>query len=168
MAANSTIKAIIDLYNTLDPSSFPNGVRPPLFFDEVPSAADGATPVQLPYIVFHDNGQMPSWTFKSRPSPTSGQNGILNGDVTLEIYALDLGDCDDILTGLLWNGQVPNNRAGLGFGTLVLNSPQKSMSVVPGRVSREFAGFYVENSRAHKITQTLKTQVAISGDGLFS
>lgn len=166
MAATSYITAVQGIYAGLSAANFPGGVRTPgPFLDEAPLTGTGGagTFIAPPYVLIFDGGGENRWTFNP-----PGQNAIVTGSFRLEAYALDLGDCDRIIAAILWNGQNPNNRAGLAFASLVLTAPEKGIagSVIPTRNQRNYAGIQYQNQRVHVAKQWFNLQTAISGDGL--
>lgn len=168
---SSYITAVQGTYAGLSAANFPGGELPPgPYLDEAPTmggpnARDRISP---PYVLLIDGGGDPKWTFGTANGQSPGQNAITHGSFTLEAYAFELGDADQIMAAILWNGQVPNNRAGLAFTTFQLISPEKGIAgyPIPERAIRKQAGFQYNNQLVHLVRQNFILKTAISGDGL--
>jgi hypothetical protein len=166
---SSYITAAQAKYAGLTPASFPGGAIPPgLFLDEAPVMANSTDRIDPPYVLIFDEGDDPQWTFTGDAGKgTPGQNALVVGSFRIEAYSVDLGVADGIIDAVLWNGQVPNNRAGLAFTTFSLVSPQKGMagSPMPKKSQRNYAGFMRNNKRVYVSKQWFKLMSQISGDG---
>lgn len=165
MPYSSHITNVQGIYAGLSAAAFPGGSRPPgPFLDEAPVTGSGGagTRTEPPYVLIFDGSAKYNWLFHP-----PGQNGIINGAFRLEAYALDLGHCDQIIAAILFNGQVPNNRAGLAFANLDLITPYKGMDacVIPTQVVRNYTGVQYNNERVHVTKQWFDIKFAISGDG---
>lgn len=165
MPSDSVIAAVIAKYKALTAANFPNITLPPIWLDEAPQEDLIGNQLRPPYTIIKDDGGKPKWTFGTLPGDP-GQNAIIAGEFALEVYYVSLADCDTAMNAILWNGALPNLRLGLAFCTLSLNSPLKSMSVVPTSDQRKYAGFldYLGN-RVHFARQEFRTQVALAGQG---
>lgn len=174
MPYSSYITAVQAVYNALTPASFPSGFtlsQQPLWLDEPPTVGPtgGTERLPPPYVVIRDLSSTAEWTFGGRGSPGkfAGQNAIERGEFVLEAYATDLGVADAIIWAILWNGQIPDARAGLAFATLSLTAPQGGMAgfPMPTRDQRSYSGFKYNNDRVHVSKQWFKVMTRISGDG---
>lgn len=139
--AFSVAHAIIQKYESLSASIFPDGVRPPIYFGEAPIASGGAM-VRPPYVIIRDEG--------TRPEDNVSDAGAVEvGRVHLEVYALELGTVDAIVKAIRFGGQPPGNRAGLDWGTLSLDSPYTHMHLRRIIERRDYAGWDYESRRVH-------------------
>lgn len=170
---SSYITAVQGIYAGLNPVIFPGGVLPYIALDEIETTGADAGRQSPPYVLMFDDGSTYRWTLSSRPTAptppdTPGNNATIKGGFRLEAYAFDLGDADTIIAAILWNGQAPNKRAGVGFATLSLILPQKGVAacVVPTRTHRGYEGLQYNNQRVHVSKQWFDITTAISGDGL--
>lgn len=166
---SSYITAIQAIYDGLTAANFPGGVLTPgPFLDEAPQTSSSGGRQSPPYVVMEDTGSTEEWTFGKGDTPDVGQNAIVKSSFSFEAFAFSLGDCDNIIKAILWNGSNPNARAGVAFATLSLVSPQKGVAaaVWPKRVKRGYAGFQYNNQRVHSTKQWFDVLTAISGDGL--
>lgn len=167
---SSHITAVQGVYDGLTGSNFPGGARwKGPFLDEAPATAADQQ-LRPPYVVMRDLGADANWTFTGDAGKgTPGQNALVVGEFVIETYALSLGDCDAAMAAILWNGQVPNNRAGLAMASFTLAAPLKGIAgaVVPTKCQRSYAGKPGQTgARVHVTKQWFKVKTAISGDGL--
>jgi len=168
----SAIKAVENLYATLNPTAFPavcGGVLPPIYLDEAPVTTQGSlTSVQqrVPYVILKDMGE--------EPVPGS-YGGMLawdrvnakyaaDGGFLIECYAQLLGDADAINFAILFNGQDPSMKAGLALAKLLLDSPYYAVpdDLVPMRCVRSYAGFNYNNQRCHVTRQFYTRRVYLN------
>jgi hypothetical protein len=166
---SSYITAVQGVYDGLTGSNFPGGSRwSGPYLDEAPATASAAQ-LRPPYVVLRDLGADAKWTFTGDAGKaTPGQNALVIGQFVVEAYALSLGDCDTAMAAILWNGQVPNNRAGLAFASFTLATPLKGIAgaVVPTKAQRSYAGQADRTGvRVHITKQWFTVKTAISGDG---
>lgn len=165
MAAGSIIAGCIDVYNNLTAANFPGATRPPIWLDEAPQETSAGAQQRLPYVIIEDRGGVPKWTFTSSVATTYGQNAIVTDDFTITAYATSLADCNTIMDAILWNGSLPNSRAGLAFAVLSLNSPLKGLTVIPEQQQANYAGFNYQGQRAYKLRQDFRAEASLSGTG---
>ena len=170
MPSTGYITAVQAAYDALTGSNFPGGSRwPGPYLDEAPTTDGAGSQVRPPYVVLRDLGATPEWTFTANAgSGTPGQHALVVAEFVIEAHALTLGDCDTAMAAILWNGAVPNNRAGVAFATFTLTTPLKGVSgPVPGKSQRGYAGKTDRTgARVHYAKQWFKVKTAISGDGL--
>jgi hypothetical protein len=166
---SSYITAVQGVYDGLTAALFPGAARPAgPFLGEAPQTTAAGARQGLPYVVLVDEGSAPKWTFTGNAGlATPGQNAVVVGTFRIEAYALSLGDCDSIVKVVLWNGSVPNSRAGLAFASFTLDTPQKGVAgaVVPTRTQRDYAGRDLNGAPVHVTKQWFTVTTAISGDG---
>jgi hypothetical protein len=166
---SSYITAAQAVYDGLTAANFPGATRPPgPYMDAAPVTDGTGLQVRPPYVVMRDLGSAAKWTFSGNAGKaTPGQNAIVDGEFVVEAYAVSLGDCDRIIAAILWNGAVPNNRAGLAFATFTLDTPLKGIAgyPVPTRNQRGFAGVDKTGAWVHVTKQWFAVKTAISGDG---
>lgn len=165
MASGSIISAVEAFIPTLTAANFPNSIIPPIWLDEAPQEGPTGSQLRAPYLIIKDDGGKPKWTFGTNGG-TPGQNAISEGRFTLEAYYLSLADCDQAMNAILWNGATPNDRLGLAFATLALESPYKCLAIKPELDQRRYSGFQdLNGKRVHMARQDFSTQVAIGGSG---
>jgi len=165
---SSWLTAVQAKYASLTAANFPGGAVPPgPFLDKAPTMKNATTRISPPYVLIFDLGGDQKWTFTSDQANVPGQNGIENGGFRIECYAFGQGDADRILAAILWNGQIPDRRAGIGFMNLDLVSPQKGIDacVIPTKNQRGDAGFQYNNELVYVARQWFTTKIAISGAG---
>lgn len=171
---SSYITAVQGVYNGLSQLAFPSGFtlsQQPLWLDEPPTVGPtgGTQRLPPPYVVIRDLSSTARWTFvgPATPAAATGQNAIETGEFVLEAYDTNLGVADAIMWAIMWNGQVPNARAGLAFATLSILPPQGGIEgyPMPTRDQRNYSGFQYNNARVHVSKQWFKVMTKISGDG---
>lgn len=169
MPYGSVIANVIAKYGTLTASNFPDSSRPDIWLDEAPQEDGSGAQEKVPYAIIEDHGGDPKWTF---PGGTqNGQNAIVTGGFTISVWYPStelrdgLGDADQAIAAILWNGAVPAANSGIAFMTLDLASPLKGMSVVPSKDQRKYAGFSFQGKPVYTVRQEFKTQVALGAAG---
>ncbi len=141
MAADSPVKACIDLYESLSAAAFPLSTRPTIWFDEAPTYDGGQ--VRPSYVVIKDGG------VNTESTCDMEANVIDTGDVTLEIYADTLANADAIAKAIRWNGSAPSARLGFDFGVLTYNSPFIHLQLHRKTEQRFVAGIGHNGQRTH-------------------
>lgn len=158
MPADSYIKAVENLIAGLTAGNFPGSAVPAVYFDEAPQANPAGTAQQrAPYIVLEDDGSTYRWDFED--------NAIAEGGFTLKCYARTLADADAMLKAVMFNGQNPNQRAGLAMATLSFNAPLYPMAVRPTKGRRGYAGPDYQGHRVHVAEQAFECVVELRGTG---
>ena len=164
MASGTVIAAVIAKYGTLSAANFPDASRPSIWLDEAPQQDGAGAQLKTPYTIIRDESNDPEWTFGTNGTP--GQNALLDEGFRLEVYYTSLANCNAAMAAILWNGAIPNARAGLAFATLTLDSPLKGLSVVPTKSRSEYAGFLdYQGKRVYKVWQQFKAPTALAGEG---
>lgn len=166
MASLSAIAAIQTFYGTLTASNFPSGVRPGLYFAEAGQTKfitnDNLVP---PYAVLTDHGEAPTPPPGTVETWSVGQSKtIYVGGFSIEFFYTDLGDADSAWWATMWNGSSPLLKLGMAFCQLDMQAPLYSYKyqVIPGRVSRGYAGFEYQNKRVHVTTQEFERRIHLS------
>lgn len=153
MAAESPIKACIDLYETLSAVNFPSSVRPPIYFDQPPTYDGGQ--LRPTYVVLKDNG------VNTESNADFESNVVDTGSITLEVYADTLAGVDLVVKCIRFNGLPPSSRGGFDFGTLAMSDPFYHMSLHRKTETRSVAGIGVNSQRTHmaRLEYTIMTGV---------
>jgi len=164
----SVIAAVMAKYAGLNASLFADGVIPPIYLDEAPQEGGAAAQLRPPYTILVDESGDPEWTFVNGPQ-TTGQDGILDEGFSIEVYysgaSNALANCDAAIAAILWNGSVPNSRAGLAFCTLDLSSPLRSMSVIPKKSRSKWQGLDYRELPTYSVKQWFKAPTQLVGAG---
>lgn len=168
MSYGSVIAAVMAKYDTLTPTLFPDHVLPPIYLDEAPQEGTTAQQLRPPYVILVDESGKPEWTFK-QGAASVGQDGILDESFSLEVFYSGqtnaLANCDAAVNAILWNGAVPNSRAGLAFCQLDLASPLRSMMVIPGKSLSKYQGLDYRGAPAYSVKQWFKAPTQLVGAG---
>lgn len=162
MPADSAIAAIMAFYDTLLASSFPNNSRPNIWLDEAPQALGSTSISEPPYVIIEDGGEQPyTDSIVSEPWAIGQAKTTWLGSFTLRAYYTNLGLADAAMKAILWNGEDPQNKAGLAFCTLSLNLPLESYpyTCVPGRNFRRSAGFMPDNQQVFLVQQEFERRL---------
>ncbi len=154
MAADSPIKAAIDLYNGLSAANFPGSTRPAIYFDEGPQYDGGQ--VRPPYVILKDSG------VNTEMQAAFEASVVDNGEIVLEIYADTLTSADLIAKCIRWNGNPPGSKLGFDFGTLALASPFYHMSLHRKSEQRSVAGIGASGQRTHLVTMRYSVMSGVS------
>jgi hypothetical protein len=163
----SVIIAVMNKYRSLTASLFYGSSIPPIYLDQAPQENPGAVQLRPPYTIIEDTSGEPEWTFVNGPQ-TSGQDGILYEDFSLEVFYSGndaLANATAAMNAILWNGSVPNSRQGLGFCTLDLASPLRSMMVIPKRSLSKYHGLDWQEKRVYSVKQWFKAPTQLVGAG---
>lgn len=167
MPYGSVLAAIMAKYESLNAANFAGGVIPPIYLDEVPQENGAASQLRTPYVILVDESGDPEWTFVNGPQ-TTGQDAILDEGFSLEVFYAGtnpLANCDAAINAILWNGAVPNTRAGLAFCTLDLASPLRSMSVIPKKSLSRWQGLDYQERPTYSVKQWFKAPTQLVGAG---
>jgi len=132
--------AVMERYDSLPHGAFPHGHRPPIYLGEAPISSAGDR-VRPPYVVVTDQG--------SRPEYQSDGGAVELGRVQLEVYAVELGQVDQIVLALRFGGQPPAARAGLDWAMLPLDAPYTPTHLMRVSEQRGYAGWDYQGRRVH-------------------
>ena len=166
MPYTTDVAAIIAKYDTLTAANFPNATRPPLWLDEAPAEGTTGATQRIPYAIIDDDGTEYEWTFGTTGMPASpGENAILRGRVTITVYYDSLANASQAMDAILWNGSLPNARAGIAFMTMDLSSPYRSMTVKPEKSENKYAGFSYQAKPVYRVSTTFRTLIGLYGAG---
>lgn len=171
MSYPSITAAVIAKYGTLTAANFPDASRPAIWLDEAPQQAGGAnTQQRVPYVIIEDLGDTAQWTFSDSLS-IPGQNAVVKGAFALTVYyqsddsVSGLTKCGTAMNAILWNGAVPDSRAGVAFMVPDLTSPLKGISVIPTKSQQHYVGASFQNKPVYSLRQEFKTMSAVGGQG---
>jgi hypothetical protein len=148
----SPIKAMMELYRTLDPLNYPDDVQPPIYIDKAVQE-EGATEIRLPYTTIRDNGLWPTWS--SAASFYSGKQTVF-----MSFWYTDLEDAYLAWQATMWNGADPQQKLGMALAQLDLAYPLVSAPVTiwPARMTQRLAGKYRDNQLVYTVTQDFNLQ----------
>lgn len=167
MPYGSVIAAAMAKYEGLNAALFAGSVLPPIYLDEAPPENSVAGQLRTPYVIIVDESGVPEWSFNAGPQSV-GQDGILDEGFSLEVFYAGtnpLANCDAAMAAILWNGSVPNVRAGMGFCTLDLASPLRSMCVIPKQSKSRWQGLDYQERPTYSVKQWFKAPVQLVGGG---
>jgi len=167
MPYGSAIAACMAKYDTLSAANFPGASRPPIFLDEAPQEGSTGQQQRTAYVILEDISGDPEWTFVQGPA-TTGQDGIIDESFTLQVFYAGtnaLANCDTAMNAILWNGSVPNTRAGLAFCQLDLASPLRSMMVIPKKSLSKYEGLDYLDRPVYSVRQWFKVMTQLVGAG---
>lgn len=154
MAADSPIKAAIDLYDGLSAANFPSGSRPPIKFDQPPQYDGGQ--LYPSYVVLKDSGV-------NTEMQADFECSVVDlGEIVLEVFADTLAEVDLIAKCIRFNGNPPSAKLGFDFGTLALNSPFYHMSLRRKGEQRSVAGIGHTAQRVHLCRMTYSVMSGVA------
>ena len=162
MAADDTIAAVQNFYDTLTAANFPDTTRPLIFLDEAPGTkSNPAVKIDPPYVIIIDGGEQPHTPGAAQPWAVGEAMTIWEGTFLVRSYYVSLGDAALCNKAIMWNGVSPKLKQGLAFCTLLMNTPLFSFpfNCEPGRRFRRYAGFQFNNDRVHMVEQHYKTRI---------
>lgn len=132
MATPSITLAVIEKYEALTAANFPNSTRPRIDFGEPPHTVDGATN-DPPYVNLLDLGRTVT------RADFEGSNFVTT-QFQLEVFARDLGDVDQIVNAIRFNGGTVGQGLGFDNGTLgTLDQPRSTHQILPVSEPRRLA-----------------------------
>lgn len=148
----SPIKAMMELYRTLDPLNYPGGEQPEIYLDQAVQS-EGATEVRLPYTTIRDNGLWPTWSAVG--SFYSGKQTVF-----MSFWYTDLEDAYSAWQATMWNGADRDLKSGMALAVLDLAAPLTAapVTVWPARMHQRLAGKYRDNQLVYVVTQDFNLQ----------
>lgn len=148
----SIISAVLEKFRELAPANFPGGSRPDIYLDSAPLVASGDQ-VRPPYVVLRDNGQTPTYLEFERVT-------LEVCEFDLEIYYVDLGDCDTAAAAIRLNGSTRVLALGFDFGSLpALYLSRESHQILRTRERRALAGLSQSGARTHSVTLSYRVTI---------
>lgn len=153
--ATSVVVAAQSLYASLSASLFPGNSRPPMYFDRAPEITAAGAQLRPPYVVLVDpTGRTPEYL--------SNDGGTETGDLTLEVFAGELADVDQIVAAIKFGGSGPSTRAGFDWATLTLTAPYYHVSLRRTNERRYLVSQDKDGKRVHGCTITYEVTTGLS------
>lgn len=125
--AKSALHSAIRRYESIPPSAFPGGVRPPCFVDQAPINQTNNV-LRPPYVIVSDRG--------SRTEYLSNGGVIETVILTVSVFATSLELVDRIAWAIRFGGQPPHQCAGFDFAVWPADPPCQCLQARPIKEQR--------------------------------